>query len=262
MKKNNRLLPDWKDSGGLQQVSRMMKCVLFFMLTLVCGVQGKVYSQQYTLDLHLKQTSLEEVFNRIEAQTGLKFLYNTLLTDSKGKVDVEARQEDIRKVLDELLNPLGLTYILNSNHIVVKQADAAAPQEKTVIKGKVTDSKGSPLPGVTVRIKGTNIGVVSDNDGHYELTLPAGTDPTLIFSFVGMLSQEAKYTGQRELNIILHENIGGLFHGFLCAALPRHTHCLTAEIYDGCRIAISGRGQNAGRVRRVYQPGVRGKREI
>ena len=172
MKKNNRLLPDWKDSGGLQQVSRMMKCVLFFMLTLVCGVQGKVYSQQYTLDLHLKQTSLEEVFNRIEAQTGLKFLYNTLLTDSKGKV---------------------------------------------------TDSKGSPLPGVTVRIKGTNIGVVSDNDGHYELTLPAGTDPTLIFSFVGMLSQEAKYTGQRELNIILHENIGGLFHGFLCAALPRHT---------------------------------------
>ena len=151
------------------------------------------------------------------------FLYNTLLTDSKGKVDVEARQEDIRKVLDELLNPLGLTYILNSNHIVVKQADAAAPQEKTVIKGKVTDSKGSPLPGVTVRIKGTNIGVVSDNDGHYELTLPAGTDPTLIFSFVGMLSQEAKYTGQRELNIILHENIGGLFHGFLCAALPRHT---------------------------------------
>ena len=56
MKKNNRLLPDWKDSGGLQQVSRMMKCVLFFMLTLVCGVQGKVYSQQYTLDLHLKQT--------------------------------------------------------------------------------------------------------------------------------------------------------------------------------------------------------------
>ena len=67
MKKNNRLLPDWKDSGGLQQVSRMMKCVLFFMLTLVCGVQGKVYSQQYTLDLHLKQTSLEEVFNRIEA---------------------------------------------------------------------------------------------------------------------------------------------------------------------------------------------------
>lgn len=207
MKKNNRLLPDWKDSGGLQQVSRMMKCVLFFMLTLVCGVQGKVYSQQYTLDLHLKQTSLEEVFNRIEAQTGLKFLYNTLLIDSKGKVDVEARQEDIRKVLAELLNPLGLTYILNSNHIVVKQADAAAPQEKTVIKGKVTDSKGSPLPGVTVRIKGTNIGVVSDNDGHYELTLPAGTDPTLIFSFVGMLSQEAKYTGQKELNIIMHEDV-------------------------------------------------------
>ena len=207
MKKNNRLLPDWKDSGGLQQVSRMMKCVLFFMLTLVCSVQGKVYSQQYTLDLHLKQTSLEEVFNRIEAQTGLKFLYNTLLIDSKGKVNVEARQEDIHKVLDELLTPLGLTYVLNSNHVVVKKTDSAVPQEKMIIKGKVTDSKGNPLPGVTIRLKGTNIGGVSDNDGHYELTLPTGTDPTLVFSFVGMLSQETKYTGQRELNIILHENV-------------------------------------------------------
>ncbi len=91
------------------------------------------------------------------------------------------------------------------------------------IAGTVVVGDGQPAVGAAIVVKGTNIGVVSDNDGHYELTLPAGTDPTLIFSFVGMLSQEAKYTGQRELNIILHENIGGLFHGFLCAALPRHT---------------------------------------
>ena len=198
----------------------------FFIVLTSCAIIYSFILQHYTqiftfIFFHLCHCIKST--RRIKNFSELKFLYNTLLTDSKGKVDVEARQEDIRKVLDELLNPLGLTYILNSNHIVVKQADAAAPQEKTVIKGKVTDSKGSPLPGVTVRIKGTNIGVVSDNDGHYELTLPAGTDPTLIFSFVGMLSQEAKYTGQRELNIILHENIGGLFHGFLCAALPRHT---------------------------------------
>ena len=48
MKKNNRLLPDWKDSGGLQQVSRMMKCVLFFMLTLVCGPGESVFPTVYT----------------------------------------------------------------------------------------------------------------------------------------------------------------------------------------------------------------------
>ena len=127
------------------------------------------------------------------------------------------------KVLDELLNPLGLTYILNSNHIVVKQADAAAPQEKTVIKGKVTDSKGSPLPGVTVRIKGTNIGAVTNVDGKFVIAEAPASAQRLVVYHVGMERKEAKYTGQRELNIILHENIGGLFHGFLCAALPRHT---------------------------------------
>lgn len=207
MEKNNRLLSEWKDSGSWQQLCRKMKCVLVFMLMLVWGIRAEVWSQQYVLDLQLQETPLAEVFSRMESQTGLKFLYNTVLIESKGRVDVKARKADVRQVLDELLRPLDLSYIIEKDQVVVKKASPAAPREKLVIKGRVTDARAVPLPGVTVRIKGTTVGVVSDNDGRFELALPADADPTLVFSFVGMQTQEVKYTGQRELNISMHEDV-------------------------------------------------------
>lgn len=205
--KNNWLWLEWNDSGHLKQVSRLMKLVFVLMLTLVWSVRAEVYSQEYILNLQLKQTSLSEVFNRMESQTGLRFLYNTMLIESKGKVDVEADRADIRNVLEQLLKPLKLTYVLNGEQVVVKEAVPAASLEKQVIKGKVTGEKGEALPGVTILIKGTTVGVVSDQDGRYELTLPAGTDVILVYSFVGMQPQEVKYTGQSELNITLHEEV-------------------------------------------------------
>ena len=207
MKKNNRLLPEWKDSGFWQQLCRKMKCVLVFMLILAGGIRAEVYSQQYMLDLKMEETPLTEVFSHIENQTGLKFLYNTAMIESKGRVKVKARKTDVREVLDELLRPLGLTYVLEKDQIVVKKAIPAIPQEKMVIKGHVTDTKAVRLPGVTVRIKGTTIGVVSDNNGYYELTLPAGSDPILVFSFIGMKTQEVVYRGEQELKIVMEENV-------------------------------------------------------
>ncbi len=207
MKKNNRLLPEWKDSGTWQQLCRKMKCVLVLMLILGGGIRAEVYSQQYMLDLKLQETPLAEVFSHIESQTGLKFLYNTAMIESKGRVDVKARKTDVREVLDGLLRPLGLTYVLEKDQVVVKKAVPAIPQEWTTIKGRVMDTKAVHLPGVTVRIKGTTIGVVSDNEGCYELTLPAGTDPILVFSFVGMKTKEVVYRGEQELKVVMEENV-------------------------------------------------------
>ena len=186
--------------------------------------RGKVYSQQYTLDLHLKQTSLEEVFNRIEAQTGLRIFVQYPAHRLKRESGCRSPAGRHHQSAGWIIESLGLTYILNSNHIVVKQADAAAPQEKTVIKGKVTDSKGeSPT-----RRDGTDqkepISVsFRTTAAHYRLTLPAGTDPTLIFSFRRYAFAGSKIYRPTWAEYHPAENIGGLFHGFLCAALPRHT---------------------------------------
>ncbi len=207
MKKNNRLLPEWKGSGFWQQFCRTMKGVLVFTLMLVWGVRAEVYSQQYVLDLQMQEIPLAEVFRHMESQTGLKFLYNTVLIESKGRVDVNARNADVRQVLDELLRPLGLTYVLERGQVVVKKAIPAAPQQRSVIKGIVTDEKKQPLPGVTVRLKGASYGTTTDHEGRFSITVPSGDkEYPLLFSFVGMVTREVMCK-EGENKIVLEENV-------------------------------------------------------
>ncbi len=188
-------------------IYKSMRCILIFTFILVMGARAEVYSQQYLLNLPSHKMPLAEVFSRIESQTGLKFLYNASLIESKGEVKATAKQTDLRDVLTTLLNPLELTYILESDQVIVKKAETpVAQQQAKEIRGVVKDEKGQPLPGVTVAIKGANLGVVTDMEGNYLLRLPQeARDVKLLFSFVGMKTQEVAYAGQQEIDITMHE---------------------------------------------------------
>ena len=67
------------------------------------------------------------------------------------------------------------------------------------------DEKGHLLPGVTVFIKGLQIGTVTDGDGRFTIAIPDMESIVLQFSFVGMLSKEVKYEGQEEIHVVLRE---------------------------------------------------------
>ena len=83
----------------------------------------------------------------------------------------------------------------------------AAQQEQIQLKGKVTDSQtGDPLPGVNIVVQGTTIGVTSDKDGNYMIELPSA-DATLVFSFIGYVTETVKYAGQTSLDISLVPDI-------------------------------------------------------
>ena len=112
-------------------IYKSMRCILIFTFILVMGARAEVYSQQYLLNLPSHKMPLAEVFNRIESQTGLKFLYNASLIESKGEVKATAHQTDLREVLDELLSPLELTYILEADQVIVKKAETPAAQQQT-----------------------------------------------------------------------------------------------------------------------------------
>ena len=86
----------------------------------------------------------------------------------------------------------------------------AVPADPLVIKGKVISAEdGDVLPGVTVSIKGTNNGTVTDGEGNYELTVPLD-NAILLFSFIGFTSREFPVTEQSELNVELAEDISTL----------------------------------------------------
>jgi len=79
-------------------------------------------------------------------------------------------------------------------------------EKQRVITGVVRDTKKLPLPGVTVMVKGTTTGVITDADGAFKIPLPSTGNQTLVFSFVGMKKKEVEITTQKEVNVVLEED--------------------------------------------------------
>lgn len=90
-----------------------------------------------------------------------------------------------------------------------ERATSNVSQQSVSISGKVTDSSGTPLPGVTVIVKGTVQGAITSADGNYSFSnIPDNS--VLLFSFVGMKSQEISVSGKTSINVVLEEETIGL----------------------------------------------------
>ena len=80
-------------------------------------------------------------------------------------------------------------------------------KETIIIRGIVKDKEGTPLPGVTILIKGSTVGVSTDVKGEYVMNVEKRDSLVLSFSFVGMKTKEVKWTGQQTLNVVLEEDV-------------------------------------------------------
>lgn len=107
-----------------------------------------------------------------------------------------------------LLAIAGNSYALHDSGEAKSNSDVAVLQQKT-ISGKVVDQSGAPLPGVTVVVKGTSVGMVTNADGEYELQVPENAK-VLVFSFVGMKTQEVVLGNQTTFNITMEAETIGL----------------------------------------------------
>lgn len=147
---------------------------------------------------------------------------------------------------------------------------AALPQESYTLTGKITDTRNLPLPGVTVRIDGTKLGVVTDNSGVFTLRLPQPSG-TLIISFVGFKTQRIKLTGQQTLSVRLEEDIKTLEEVTVVAYGSQKTRnvvgavsILKAETFDeltGANLETSVQGRLAG-VSALQQSGAPGGGDV
>ena len=81
--------------------------------------------------------------------------------------------------------------------------------QEVSIQGKVINKEGISLPGITIVIKGTSIGAVTDNSGRFSLQIPSNAK-TLVFSFVGMRTQEVSIDGKTNFEITMEEEVIGI----------------------------------------------------
>ncbi|OFX33778.1 MAG: SusC/RagA family protein [Bacteroidetes bacterium GWF2_42_66] len=185
-------------------------CVLMVLLTLG-SVSASVYSQNSKLTLKMKSSKLADVFNSIEEQTDFYFFYNRDQLNDQQIVSVDVENKKVEEVLDELFRGQDIAYKIDGRNILieVKGTNLIRSAQQKTVSGKVTDSAGAPLPGVTVVVKGTTQGIITDFDGKYSLN-NVPNDATLVFSFVGMKVQEIAVSGKSSINIKMEEETVGI----------------------------------------------------
>lgn len=184
-----------------------MKISMILLLVGVMHLSANTFSQT-KVSLNMKDATVQEVFSNLEKMTNYTFLYKLDLVNKCGKVNVDATDQDFSQLLLELLNPLGLSFTIDDQVVVITASKAKDDVEKELtIKGRVFMKDSTGVPGATVILKGTSTGVITNMAGEFTITIPYTESPVLIFSFLGMKTREVRYVGQKEMMVLMEEDV-------------------------------------------------------
>ncbi len=189
----------------------MRNAILMLLISSLQVFATGTYSQTKQLNLNLKDVTIKEALTAIENQSEFYFLYNSELIDVTRKVEIQAKGEKVDEILAQLFDKNEVDFLIKDRYIVLTPVggnEVLFDQQKT-ISGKVTDSRNQPLPGVTVLVKGTATGAVTNTDGNYSIQIPS-ENVVLQFSFVGMKTQDVATGNQTIINVVMEEETIGL----------------------------------------------------
>ena len=143
-----------------------------------------------------------QVFSAIESQTGMSVDYDAAAVNTDRTVTVSPGSPSVKDLLDAVFADSGYTYSINKSHIIVKEKPA---KQVPVLKGLVVDSKGEPVVGAGVVIKGTTTGTVTGYDGDFSLN--ADGDAVLMLSAIGYKSVEVPVGRRAFINVTLEDEL-------------------------------------------------------
>jgi TonB-dependent starch-binding outer membrane protein SusC len=202
MKKNNEffsgvfIIP-WKG------IFKIMKVIILLLTTTLASFAVETYSQSKNLTFRLEDATLLEFFQQIEKQSDMLVAYDISNINLEKKISISVDNTSIENALKIVLADTDLSYRIVNRYIIIKKGNddvSSFAQPQKTVTGKVSDAEGLFLPGVSVIIKGTNIGTTTDGKGSYSLhNVPENA--VLIFSFVGMKSQEINVAGKTTINV-------------------------------------------------------------
>ena len=201
--------------GMREKIEKVMKLFWILMCLFTFSVSANTLAQQERVSLNLKDVAVRALFDEIQRQTNLYFVFNTELTDRLGQLSVNVKNETVENVLQQILKGTGLTYKFRGDLIVIQQED----KKEDVKKGKrivgivIDENSGDVLPGVTVKLcseSSVALGTATDYQGRFVLTLPV-VKGALEFSFVGYETQKMNFTEKTDsLRVVLREKMNEL----------------------------------------------------
>jgi len=185
-----------------------MKLTLLLCLCALLHVSAATYGQNITLNA--KNISFEELLKQVSQQSGYHFLGDDQLISQGKPVSINVDNLPFDKVLIKCFADQPFTYIVkNNNVIIINKTTVPKVVSIVTVTGLVTDEKNNPLPGVSVKVKGTVIGTVTKKDGTYSIP-GLSANSVLVFSFVGYSSKEVTLNGENTINVTLIVKESGL----------------------------------------------------
>ncbi len=184
----------------------------FVLATDVSGQYKSIDKVQ--VKIHGEKLTLDRFFKSIETQTSFSFLYDARQVDTQTVIRLNQPSGTVESLLKQVSKQSDLRFRQVNNAIDVRGSTRTLKENPSIqrpdvkITGKVTDEKGEPLPGVTIVVRGTTKGTVTNIDGEYALDAPE--DGVLVFSFIGYDNQSIVIGNQQEINVTLAESLSVL----------------------------------------------------
>lgn len=203
----NYLSEEFFDSTRQLLLKMRTTCILIIVFA-SSMLATNVNSQVAKVNINLKNASVIQIIRAIENQTDYLFVYDKNEIDLTRLVNVNVENQSVAEVLSAIFNGTDVKYGMVGSNIVL-MPDKTVQQQSSNISGRVTDSSGNPLPGVTVVIQGISKGTITDAVGNYNLGNVPG-NATLVFSFVGMKQQEIPVAGKNAINVMMIEETIGI----------------------------------------------------
>ena len=201
------------DSRMRDSMRHILKFLLVMKLAaiilLVFSFQALAFNgmSQDRINLNLQNTSILTVFKSIESQSKYRFIFGEDVQKHQSKVNVYAKEATLDYVLQKVLNNTDFKYKTVDQNLVVIVGPASSGNLTLPgallppVSGVVRDELGEPLANVSVTVKGSTVGVVTNEDGMYTINAPSNA--VLIFSSVGYFAQEISINGRGAIDVVL-----------------------------------------------------------
>ena len=196
----------------VRKIWMTMRLIILLFFVSLLHVSASVYSQKTKLNLKVDNATLQQVFKVLQEQSEFDFFYKDEQIPSDARISVDFKNEKIEVILNEILDKTKLNFHVIDKDIVISTKEIVSnqsSQQQNTIKGKVTDVAGASIPGVSVIVKGTTTGVITDMSGSYILS-NVPSNAILQFSFVGMKTQEYNTEGKTTINVKMEEETIGI----------------------------------------------------
>ncbi len=205
-------LTDGRIPHYLLKSIHIMRISIFLLFALIFQLHAEnSYSQEASINLSMRNATVEQVLDKIEYDTDYKFLFTDKSVNVKRRVNVDMNTNDIAEILKTIFKGTDVQYSIVDRQVILaspKKGSVTTITQSKRITGTITDERGEPIIGANVVEKGTTNGIITDLDGNY--TLNVTNDAILIISYIGYVSQEVRVGGQTVLNVTLREDTQAL----------------------------------------------------